>query len=392
MKLLVFLLLLLPAAGISQDFTFNQGTPVEKNYYQEIPYETINGKLFLTCTIGGKPHRFLFDTGAPCTINKDLAAQLKLPVLNRVRMVDAYSHEDSTNTVQLNGLMLGNITFNQVPATTLFPDFYSCMNIDGVIGANILRNSIVRIDSKKHLITITDQEKKLSLKQKNSAPLVTNMGQQSDPQISFPFNKQLNLRLTFDSGDSQFMRLSDEVVGLLKPYHVMDSASIAYGATGLSAFGTDDLQIQHLYKVAPFTIGNAKFHSLVTHSNPTQSPAIGAELLDYGVLTLDFIHSKYYFDAYQADVALNNKRWNASYTYADGKLIIAIILKAAEGLVNLGDQVLNIDGVDCTQVTICDYVNKMWALLDDKETAQLTVKTKQGDIKKITINKVAYNP
>ena len=48
--------------SFAQDFTCNQGGTIEKHYYKELPYETINSKIFIYVKIAGKNRKFLFDT------------------------------------------------------------------------------------------------------------------------------------------------------------------------------------------------------------------------------------------------------------------------------------------------------------------------------------------
>jgi len=386
MKLFACFLLLVSPVCFAQTFTFNQGGPTTKNYFEEIPFEDVNGHLFITCEIAGKKHRFLFDTGAPVAISKELANELNAKIIHTTLMTDNYLRSDSTTVVELNGLKLGGITFDHIPAINLFPDFYKCLNIDGVIGSNLLRNSIVNMDSRKHLIIFTDQKNKLQLKAKNSAPMISKQGPQSDPLIQFYIDKKVHTIIAFDTGDSQFIRVNDYLISQLKPYGVVDSLTAGYGSGGISAFGTQKNTYKALFKVAPFTIGDGKFTNLKAISNKDDIPAIGSKLLDYGIVTLDFINGKFYFDAYKTDVDLDQKIWTARYGFVDGKLIVAEVWQKGLGTIDQGDQVLAIDGVDYSHITLCEYINSKY-VLDGKETAVLTVKNGNGDIKNITINK-----
>src|ERR1700748_2269684 len=94
------LLLLLNNACFAQHFTFNQGGPETKNYYVELPYETMNGKMFVVVEIAGKKHKFLFDTGAPVAIKPQLADSLNMPVIFKENVKDVTGKHDSTSTVK----------------------------------------------------------------------------------------------------------------------------------------------------------------------------------------------------------------------------------------------------------------------------------------------------
>src|SRR5476649_1436951 len=116
MKILTCLFLLLAPCCIAQTFTFNQGGPASSAYYEEIPYENINGKLFVEGEIAGKKHRFLFDTGAPVAISKELAAELNAKILHKDLIPDANMNTDSATAVEVNNINLGGIVFDHIPA------------------------------------------------------------------------------------------------------------------------------------------------------------------------------------------------------------------------------------------------------------------------------------
>ena len=110
----------------AQSFTFNQGGTTEKHYYNEIPYEFINGKIFIYVKVAGKKQKFLFDTGSPSAINKELAAELKFPELYKDLARDAHGNQDSVTIISLKEIKIGNVTFNNISAFTIIPDFLKC--------------------------------------------------------------------------------------------------------------------------------------------------------------------------------------------------------------------------------------------------------------------------
>ncbi|WP_214073739.1 retropepsin-like aspartic protease [Mucilaginibacter sp. dw_454] len=385
MKLITLLLFLLPVSAISQNFSYNQGGTSQKNYYQEIPYLNINGKIFVDVEIAGGKHRFLLDTGAPTAISNELAAQIGAKVINQSTIHDTFHRTNPVTTVQANGIKLGDITFDQIPAITVMSDLYTCFGADGVIGSNLLRNSIVSIDSKRHMIILTDQKKKLALKSKNSVDMITNVGVQSDPQIKIVLKNKLTLTIPFDSGDNAFLRIDDKTVRDLRQYTLFDTLAKGYGASAMSMFGMQQADIKHLYKVVFFTVGNGRFDNLIIESNKEVIPAIGSKLLAYGVATLDFIHSKFYFDAYQIETDLSEKQWPLRPTFV-GKLIIGVVWDKASDIVKQGEQIIAIDDRDYSNATLCELLNDTPPLYG-KEQATLTLKNAQGEIRKVTIKK-----
>jgi hypothetical protein len=381
---LLFFLLATTAPTFAQDFSLSKGAPASKNYYEEIPYETVNGAMYITGEIAGKKHRFLFDTGAPVTLNEDVAAALGLKPLIKVAIADVFSKEDSVQLVELNGIKLGNITFDYIPAAKMTPELFKCLNMAGTIGSNLLRHSIVRIDSKRNLIIITDQKEKLGLDAKKASPMVITEGQ-SLPKIEFVFAAGGSVVVDFDTGADEFMRINEWLADKLKPYGLIDSLATGYGSGGLGAFGAQKASFKTLHALAPFKVGDAKFSNFKIVSNKEGGLAIGRKLLDYGVITLDFLDSAFYFEAFKKDNDLSRKQWNAMYGFIDGKVVVAEVWDKNLG-VEQGTEVLAIDDLDSSKATLCDYLN--WPdLIAGKEAMLLTVKTKQGAVKKVKIEK-----
>jgi hypothetical protein len=117
-----------------------------------------------------------------------------------------------------------------------------------------------------------------------------------------------------------------------------------------------------------------------TESSTDPYSKIGHELLKYGKVTVDYTHKKFYFEPYKTSIDLTEKAFPISLKFEGNKLLIGTIWgeKYAQ-LIQIGDQILSIDGVNCETFNPCDWLIK-GSLLDEKDKAQLVVKTKTGKI------------
>ncbi|MFA6247953.1 MAG: retropepsin-like aspartic protease [Mucilaginibacter sp.] len=390
MKHIAILCCLLSACTFthSQPISLNQGGPSTSKYYTELPYEMVNGKMFVQVSIKGKQHKFLFDTGAPVAVSPKLLAELQLTEIHKGDFTDVTGATTSGSAVKLDSIKLGDVTFTGIPAITLFPDWYNCFGIDGVIGSNILRQSAVKLVSDKHLIIITDQPNKLVLNKKHSVPLITNANknQQSDPQIKILLNNKVSLTLGFDTGDNGFLRFSDDLMQQLAKYKSYDVASKGFGATTIGEIGLQASADKYLLKIPFINIGSARFDNLVTETNKGGIPGIGTKLLDYGDVTLDFINGKFYFDAKNDANAPDNKQWPFQPTFADGKLIVGLVWQKGMGKVKPGEQIMAVDGKDLSNLTLCQLMDG-GPILGDKQTAVVTLKATDGQERKLKIDK-----
>ncbi|MBB5639052.1 hypothetical protein HDE68_004990 [Pedobacter cryoconitis] len=373
----------------AQDFTYNQGGTAAKNYYQEIPYQTINGKMFIQAELNGKKHKFLFDTGAPVAISPELATELKAHFLDEDTLSDVNGVTDTMGVVQIPKIKIGSIQFNHIPAITFFPDFYKCWNIKGVIGSNILRNSIVSIDELRHVIILTDQLEKLKLNDSYSSELVTNTSYQSNPIIKVLLKDNITLNLGFDTGDNEFLRISEDIISQLPDSGIYQVLAKGYGANTIGGLGLQQSAEKYLLRFSEMKIGNSLFSNVIVETNKSGTSAIGSKILKYGIVTLDFIHSRFYFNSTKKNNEVKERQWPFVPTVINDRLAIGVVWDKYKNEVKPGEQIIAIDGTDYSKVTLCDMLNRPH-ILAGKESADITVKDEQGNLQKIQISKVDY--
>ncbi|RYF26920.1 MAG: hypothetical protein EOO42_00005, partial [Flavobacteriales bacterium] len=147
--------LLITEYSFSQSLSYNKGGTKATNYFEEIPYQDINGKMIVNVKINGIDYNFLFDTGAPMCLSSKILTEVNANKVQNDQVKDVNGNKTSSPTVVINDIALGNLNFSGIPAVVGVPDFFKCWNIDGILGSNLLRNSIIQINSQKKTIAIT---------------------------------------------------------------------------------------------------------------------------------------------------------------------------------------------------------------------------------------------
>jgi hypothetical protein len=377
---------LLSIACKAQRFTFNLGGTSSKAYYEEIPYEAVDGAIFIYPEINGKKRKFFFDTGAPTQIDSALFYELHLAVTSRTDITDANGAKDSMNVVSVPEIKLDSISFKQIPALIADNDIYKCWQVDGVIGSNLIRNSIVRINSKKHVIILTNQLKMLPVNKKKRATMLT------DPIQSFPFvvvwlKGKTTLLAGFDTGDDKFFIMTENDMKRFNAINTFEKVSSGFGSGHLSLFGFQKSDTTYRLKFKQLTIGGYLFNNVTTETNKSDLTRIGAKMLDYGIVTLDFIHHSFYFEPDSDQINLDEKRWPVQVIISGNKLIAGIIWDSYKDKINPGQQIVAVDDTPCLSADLCDWINDKIGLSKDKQTTTLSIKQANGDIKKITLVK-----
>ncbi|MDB5147010.1 MAG: hypothetical protein JWQ57_1030 [Mucilaginibacter sp.] len=388
MRYLIIILSLLVSVCCHAQINVNQGGTTAKNYYVEIPYQLVHGEIMINVEVGGKKHKFMFDTGAPTGISTALAEQLKAVTLGKFPVGDAGGRSDSVAFVRLDDLKIGNVSFSGIPALGKVPDFFDCIQAEGIIGSNLMRGSIVSLQSDRHMLIITDQSGKLKL-DKTHASTMTIDSLQSQLFITIKLCGA-SLTMPFDTGMDGFMTFEEQVMEMMKKGGLGQCFEVAdkgFGAGMIGAFGLQPYTGKYLVKFPLLQIGDVHFENVYAETNKDVTPVIGSHILNYGNVTLDYINKQFYFDTRTTSNNLDEKHWPFGITVKDGKLVIALIWSRGKGLVQLGEQILSIDGKDYQNVDICTAF-KMKSPLEEKTSATLVIKDVLGKKRTMQISKL----
>jgi len=366
--------------------TFNKGGTNAKNYYEEISYQFINGYLFVTPEINGLKRKFLFDTGAPTQITPKLFNELKSAVINRTKITDISGNKDYLDIVDLKEIKLNNLAFMGVPALVSNSDIYTCMHIDGVIGSNLLRNSIVRIEPTKQVIILTDDATKLPLDKKKATSLVTGEPQ-SYPYLMMEVTGKQPQMIGFDSGSPYFLVMAETHAKRFIKDNTFETLSTGFGSSSRGLLGLQKEDSLYRLRLPSISIAKAVFTNVITETNKSNKTRVGAKLLNYGVVTMDFIHHLFYFEPINENNDLSEKLWPLKPVAVNNKLLVGVVWGEFKNEANPGDQIIAIDDEPCETMDLCEWLDGKSAVMMNKPTVVFSIKDAKGNIKKINLIK-----
>ena len=180
----------------SQKLAFDQGKINQKNYYEVISFELVNDKIILPVVINNKTFKFLLDTGAPNVISKTVLAEINVQKTKKINVSDANNQSDEMEMVAIESMKLGNLSFeNNVALVSDLDNHFilKCFKMDGFIGSNLFRNSVLKISLKDKKIIITDNIKNLQTTAKASKLLL--VGEQKSPYVQINFSNIFFIKL-----------------------------------------------------------------------------------------------------------------------------------------------------------------------------------------------------
>ena len=384
-KNIVLLLILLSNCCFSQILTFNKGNAQEQNYYSVIKFDYENGKIIIPVLINEKTYRFLLDTGAPNLISKNFAAILKPKKLQDIKVSDGNNNQSTMNVVELPYLKIGNVVFENSVALSSEDEknlVFDCFNLDGFIGSNLLRNSILQIDIQNKILIITNDIKKLSLNKKNSVKLSL-IGIQSSPYIWIKLKgeKSGKEQVLLDTGMKGFYSVSNRNYNLFKNEQIFKLLASSSGTESISLFGNATINTQLSLTLPKLEISNSNFLNVSTITTNDDNSKIGIDFFEKGIATIDFLNKRFYYEPTENNIDLYEKVLKFSPTILNNKLSIGIVWdEKLKNLIFTGDEIIEINGKNYENYPICDLINKK-SIFEDIEITEIKIKTQKGEIK-----------
>lgn len=387
----VIVLVLLHTFAYSQRDPLSKGNAVNKNYYTIIPYQFVNGKIIIPVSVEGKTYQFLFDTGAPNLISSELLKSLQTKTIDSVFVTDANSKGKKMAVVTIPNLKIGDVNFENT--SSLVYEYkenilFDCFKIEGIIGSNMLRESIVQILPKENLIQITNNKKRLLFTPKNSVKLSL-IGGQSSPYIWIKLQgKKIGKeQVLVDTGMSGFYDLALKHHDILKRENIYNMVSAGIGSKSISLFGNADKHEQFRILMPSMKINKTTFENILVETTSDNNSRIGSDIFHYGNVTIDFKHKRFYFDSFEKTNDLSEKIYDFSPTLDRDKLVVGIIwdTNLKENL-QLGEEIISINNIDFSNTNICDLVIEE-SILKKSDNLTVVFKDSTGLLKTMEFEK-----
>lgn len=364
-----------------------------KNYFTTISYSEIKGKIIMQAELNGKTYNFIFDTGAPTAISQRIVEELNLGAIGDVEMRDQSAILDSVKVANIERLKLGDVTFKNTPAIIIKDiQLLGCFNIEGIIGSNILGNSVLQISSKNKTLTITDKPGKLNLKKKNSIEMTTNPIQNTPYIKAYYLNGDLiaNESILVDTGMQGFYDLSVHVYSkAVKSIDVFKTLYKAKGSYSAGFHGVAEASDSYKVFMPQLVIGKTNFTNVTVDTTTDNTSRMGSAVLDHGLMTLDFINKRFYFEPFEKSetIDVKEKTWPISLSMNGEKIIVGIVWDdKLSGILKPGDEVLEFGKINFNEMSFCEKVLTQIEKLNDTEI--ITVKdVTSGEIKAYPLKK-----
>ncbi len=258
----------------------------------------------------------------------------------------------------LDKLKIGSFEFSQVEVTSHPRDiFFKCFGIDGYIGSDLLQDHILQIDLEAKKIRITKDIESLSLVPSQGQEMYL-INHQKTPYIWLNFEKSSFKDLVMvDTGMHGIYDLSLDTHKRLLDNENIHLIAKSTGAATISAFGLEPEREQFLFHFPSISIGDFTLINYINKGTYAKNSRVGSKLLKYGLMTLDFINEKFYFEPHQSKVLLEPEKLFFNSASIDEKIIVGIVWdEKLQEKIQFGDEILAVNDWDLTKIEFCDFV------------------------------------
>ena len=335
-----------------------QSGEVTKNQFHEtIKIEIRNGLVFVPVTINNKEHLFLFDTGAPFSISTKLQNEYNFKVVSKGNIVDSDNNRKKVEWSQVDTTLIGNVAFlNQ---TAFIGDFEAnpilgCLEIDGIIGSNLMRHCNWTIDQQSKSLTLFKD--------------IRGSDSQSHFTIPFKTDHQYNIFTNVNVGqavvknvlvDYGSISLDDEIFATLKSRGIISKTFHEKGMKQSGIVGETISLDREITSSDSVRLDSAYLKNVMLRTGKTTS--IGNGFLSRFELTIDWDNRKlHFFDVGETYNAIQLAGFKLGYSADLGVYVQSVLVNSNayhEG-VRPHMKVVKVDKLDFTRGnTFCDYAN-----------------------------------
>jgi len=389
----VLFLLIFSCNSLRKSLDVNQGEVSGTGYKESIAIEYMKDKIILPVRINGKLRRFIFDTGAITVISESLHQEMDYPVMGEDFFYDIHKNRDTSVLVRTGPIQLGGFTFNRVPALVYAMDDlpWSCFQIDGIIGSNMLRNVAVQIDLRDSLFSLAADAQLLNHSMEQAQPM--RLDRQSSPHIHVQFTREHEGFYLFDSGREGLFNLHHDDFRAMKNDLHLQFRRQGYGSDQMGMIGTGEHGRIYRIKVDSLLLAGIHIQEPCLEVTPNVA-GIGSQLFQYGKLILDYKDKRFLLEPYDQPLVYqepDEPGFGFNPVVIRDTLRVGLVWEQSlvDSLgVKPGDRILRINQynyTDSLHQAFCKSFRK--DVLKEAKILEMIYQNKNGDYKRVKIRR-----
>lgn len=347
-----------------------------ENFDILVPTLQSNNLLFVWVEIGGKKYKFLFDTGAPMVISKELQAEFDFEVKTQAQVKDSQNQRNIQRYVQIDSLSLAGLVFKDlvaVEADLRYSPILACLNIDGLIGANLMRQCYWEMDAQSGYLRMSSSPEKWPLADKRLISKSFKVKNTFTPVLELRVANTLHQNITFDSGSSDLLSLGKTANDAYQADSVLFKA---YGYLSAGLFGSiiDTLEVQDL----SLYLDSLPYHCPIEFEANKDARLLGMDFFRHFRVFMDWRSQKMHFLPHDTVNFWQEKSFPTA-PFIQGEAIIIgqlnSIASAEAQELALGDTIEKINDISFYPASADDYC-RVIELFKENEQLNLEIRNK----------------
>ncbi len=336
-----------------------KGEVVQTDFYSEFTYEDRMGLIIIEASIDDQNFHFLLDTGAPNVVSTEVAKKLNLKAKLNRNTGDSQGKKNSLEYVLLEKVTIGGIDFLNTGAAVADlkqSNEIACLEIDGIIGANLMRKAIWQIDYQNKQVRISNTMDSLTITDRYEVGFTSKLT--GTPIINMLVDNVLIENITVDSGSNQGFSLSkqsyQEIMAVDSTLRILKS----YGNSTSGLYGAGDNDTTYLAISPTIEIGNLSLKNQFVTFRENGAVTLGNEFFENYITTYDWSQSKLILSSPREFDNSTFDSFGFKYFFSDGKLIVNQIVSnsmAVNSGLKMGDHIIELAGQNYKDMQLSDW-------------------------------------
>lgn len=359
-----------------------------------IPFELVKNKVIVPVTVGEQSYRFILDTGGILGVAPRLQERHQLPAGVPFLISDINRVEKEIPTAIVPDLAIGDWHFKDRRAflddvLERYPS--NCLEADGMIGRDFFDDILLQFDYAQRRLRMTTRRDALDLTGHDRTKM--RLSRRGLPDVRLKLNGKKTY-VEFDSGSGDFFSYRTDQAEAIRAKN--PAKVLAF--RGIFSFGiSQDVPpptTRYAVKVDELVMAGTSFRNFYADLSKVTEPRIGADVLRYGIVTLDYQKGWWHFKPYpEAAKAPGYDTFGFDIARIGETTIIKWVLEespAARAELASGDVVLQINGRPVSEFTgdCTGYLNGYD--FHREESVQLTVKRGDDAARTVRLSKARY--
>lgn len=376
-QLLAFSTFTLLLTGCGGSKMFLKGEAPEAEYTAQVPFTRSLNLIIVEIEMGGKPRRFLFDSGAPMVVSEELAKEFDMKVVTKNYVKDSGGQRKRQNYVRMPNFNFSHQPFGGFTAIVVdlnYSPVIACLEIDGILGANMMRRAFWKIDFVEEVMYFSNYDEFLPEGKATVLPFRTKST--FTPVVDLMIDSTVVKNVTFDTGSANALSISRSIV----PEFDVNSSDVysSYGYQSSGIFGALADTAYYLQKTV--SVGKTPIPAMMLSVHQKNGKALlGTGFFEDYDVVLNWQQRRAFLIPATDSVSMGLTSIGFSVVKQGDQLIVSSVTmgqEAEQAGLAFGDRIIEINGITCTNVTGEMYCEIRSMLSKKDQPVTVTVENK----------------